>query len=302
MSEDKFDDAAEPKKYGFISGRRRRQTTPLETARIQGIFRGAAAKLEWANLHIAELERQSSDYLNKHWCFRLRTAAPLGTPLFEIDAPYRVPLCFGLMVGDAANNMRSTLDHIIWKVVSPHVSNVRQQKNIQYPFVGKSTIGDAIKNGFVDKAGETAVKIIEDRASQIEGLDLLNNGDKHRLIPTLSQVADIRGFFTQRPPPNDYVPTNGVLRMGPDHKRSLGVAGFPIKVDRKGAVDTSNIDMTIQLIFGADGPFSGQPVVPTLKRLAESSEAIVADFCKAFPSVLSPLYFEGSEDPLWSGS
>src|SRR6266403_2812069 len=117
MSKGKSDDAP---KVGYIPGRRPRQTTLLETARIQGIFRSAAAKLEWANRHIAELERQSSDYLNEHWHFRLRTGAPLGTPVLYFDAPPRVPLRFGLMVGDAANNMRSTLDHIVWEVVSPH--------------------------------------------------------------------------------------------------------------------------------------------------------------------------------------
>ncbi len=262
MSKGKSDDAP---KVGYIPGRRPRQTTLLETARIQGIFRSAAAKLEWANRHIADLEQQSSDYLNENWRFRLRTGAPLRELLLEFDAPPE-----------------------------------KQHRNVQYPFAGKGDICDAIKKALVDKAGEAAVKIVEHHASRIEGLDRLNNDDKHRLIPTLSQVADIRGFLRRRPPPDDYVPTNG-LQMGPDHVRSLGVSGFgfPIKVDRNGAVNRSNIDMTIQLIFGADGPFSGQPVVPTLKRLAENSEAIVADFCKAFPSMFSPLYFEGSEDPLY---
>jgi hypothetical protein len=154
-----------------------------------------------------------------------------------------------------------------------------------------------IKSRFVEKAGETAVKIIEHHASQIEGLALLNNTGKHRLIPTLSQVADIRGFFSGRPPPNDYIPANE-LRMGPEHKSSLDVSGCSIQRGRNGAVDHSKIDMTIHLIFGADGPFAGQPVVPTSKRLAENSEAIVAGFCKAFPSTFSPLYFADSDDPL----
>jgi hypothetical protein len=237
MSEGKSDDDGEPKKFGYIPGRRRRQTTVLETARIQGIFRSAAAKLEWANRHIADLEQQSSDYLNEKWRFRLRTRAPLRELVLEFDAPYGVPLRFGLMVGDAANNLRSTLDHIVWKVVSPHVPE-KQHRNVQYPFAGKGDICDAIKKALVDKAGEAAVKIVEHHASRIEGLDRLNNDDKHRLIPTLSQVADIRGFLSGRPPPNDYVATNG-LQMGPDHLRSLGVAGFPIKFDRNGAVDRS---------------------------------------------------------------
>jgi hypothetical protein len=40
----------------------------------------------------------------------MRTGGPLQELLLEFDVPYNVPLRFGLMVGDAANNMRSTLD------------------------------------------------------------------------------------------------------------------------------------------------------------------------------------------------
>jgi hypothetical protein len=55
--------------------------------------------------------------------------------------------------------------------------------------------------------------------------------------------------------------------------------------------------MTLHLIF-VDGPFSGQPAVWVLRYLAQTAEAIVADFCKAFPSMFSPLYFAGDDDPL----
>jgi hypothetical protein len=78
MSDEGTSDDDGAPKFGYIPGRRRRQTTLLETARIQGIFRSAAAKLEWANRHIAELERQSSDYLDQHWRFRLRTCPSLN--------------------------------------------------------------------------------------------------------------------------------------------------------------------------------------------------------------------------------
>jgi hypothetical protein len=127
MSDDKSDHSELPK-FGFIPGRRDRDRTFLEMVRVEGIFESAAAKLEWANRHIAELDRQSSEHLNAKWSFRLQ-AAPLGGARMLFNAPYRVPLRFGLMIGDIANNLRSTLDHIVWKVArrtSPtKVSNVK---------------------------------------------------------------------------------------------------------------------------------------------------------------------------------
>ncbi|WP_025036388.1 hypothetical protein [Bradyrhizobium sp. DOA9] len=85
--------------------------------------------------------------------------------------------------------------------------------------------------------------------------------------------------------------------MGPLHKKTILTGGFPIYMDRSGAVDLSNFDMTLHLIL-LDGPFAGQPAILALKHLAQTAEAIVADFCKAFPNMLSPTYFAGDDDPL----
>jgi hypothetical protein len=136
------------------------------------------------------------------------------------------------MIGDVANNLRSTLDHIAWKVASPHVPEEDQRK-IQYPFAGKSGIRKAIERTFRDRAGGEAVRIVEKYADAISGLDQINNGDKHRLTTPLSQVAEIRGFSRKSPPPRDYVPTSGLL-MGPLHERDILTGGFPISIDRTG--------------------------------------------------------------------
>jgi hypothetical protein len=53
-----------------------------------------------------------------------------------------------------------------------------------YPFAGNGDICDAIKKGLLGEAGDTAVKMVEHHSIRIEGLDRLNNDDKHRLIPT----------------------------------------------------------------------------------------------------------------------
>lgn len=222
----------------------------------------------------------------------------------RFNAPPEVPLRFGLMVGDVANNLRSTLDHIAWTVTSPrvrdeklpHESEEVALKKIQYPFSGRAGLQKAIENTGVIKAGDEAVKIIKKYADAISVLDRLNNSDKHRLTTPLSQVAEIRGFSRKAPPPMDYVPANGLL-MGPLHVRDILTSGFPLNIDNSGGVDISNFDMTLHLIF-VDGPYRGRPVVGCLRHLSQTAEAIVAEFCKDFPGMFSPLYFEGAEDPM----
>ncbi|MGY2804235.1 hypothetical protein [Bradyrhizobium sp. USDA 4506] len=297
-------DENDDKQFGFIpGGRRNKNRTFLEMTRVEGIFQSAAAKLEWANRHIAEFDRHSSEHLKSTWSFLLY-AAPIGGTRLRFNARHDVPLRFGLMVGDVANNLRSTLDHIVWTVTSPRVREEKLPpdkeevalKNIQYPFSGKAGLQRAIERTGLNKAGDEAVRIIEKYADAISGLDRLNNDDKHRLTTPLSQVAEIRGFARKAPPPDDYVPTNRLL-MGPLHVRDILTGGFPINVNNSGGVDISNFDMTLHLIF-VDGPCRGQPVVGYLRHLSQTAEEIVTQFCKAFPGTLSPHYFEGSEDPM----
>ncbi|WP_025036387.1 hypothetical protein [Bradyrhizobium sp. DOA9] len=186
-------------KFGFFPGRRDRDRTFLEMVRVEGIFQSAAAKLEWANRHIAELDRQSSEHLKATCTFRLQRSGLAGGTRMLFNAPYSVPLRFGLMIGDVANNLRSTLDHIAWKVTSRHVPDENLQRKIQYPFPGKNGLQQAIKSTFLIRAGDEAVKIVEKYSDAINGLDQLNNGDKHRLTTPLSQVAEIRGSPQRRP-------------------------------------------------------------------------------------------------------
>ncbi|MGY4199284.1 hypothetical protein [Bradyrhizobium sp. USDA 4520] len=297
-------DEHDDKRFGFIpGGRRNKNRSFLEMTRVEGIFQSAAAKLEWANGHIAELDRQASEHLKSTWSFQLY-ASPIGGTRLRFNAPHDVRLRFGLMVGDVANNLRSTLDHIVWTVTSPRVREEKLPpekeeaalRKIQYPFPGKAGLQKAIENTGVIKAGDEAVRIVEKYADAISGLDRLNNDDKHRLTTPLSQVAEIRGFSRKASPPDDYVPTNRLL-MGPLHVRDILTGGFPINMDNTGGVDISNFDMTLHLIF-VDGPCPGQPVVGYLRHLSQTAEEIVAGFCRTFPGMFSPHYFEGDEDPL----
>lgn len=83
MSED--DD--EGSKRGLPLGPRPHRTrTALETARVEGIFESAAAKLEWANRHMSELDRQSSDYLKANRSFHTHIA-PIDGVRMRFNAP-----------------------------------------------------------------------------------------------------------------------------------------------------------------------------------------------------------------------
>jgi hypothetical protein len=276
--------------------------TFLEKARTHGRFRNAATKLEWAKRHIQQLDSQSTEFLDSHWEFRLRrSTAPIGGTLLTFKPVRPVPLRFGLMVGDVANNLRSALDHIVWVVTAPHCPE-EKHKFIQYPLVEKGkSLRKEIKDRLVHLAGSEPERIVKLDRDDLAGLERLNNEDKHRLITVLGHVAEIRGLRGEEGNPHrPYVPFND-LKMGPDlgYVRDLSIGGLGgIKADRDGVVDQNQFDMTIQLVFADGGPFARLPVVATLIGLAETVEKVLVEFHSAFPSMFASGYFADNPDPL----
>src|SRR6266404_5465520 len=202
--------------------------TFLERARIHGRFRDAAAKLEWAKRRIQELDLQSTEYLRSHWVFyERRSTGPLHERLLSIRYTKPVPLRFGLMIGDVANNLRSALDHMVWEVVGPY--KPKNAKAVQFPFAERpQDLSKKIKTHFIYLAGPEAERIVGLHQGDLFGLDQLNNKDKHRLITVLGDVAEIRGLKGEEGNPHKpYVRFEGLnMSHAPGDVRDLMLGGF----------------------------------------------------------------------------
>ena len=130
------------------------------TKRLTNRFPSAYAKLQWAKQHIEQLESQSNAYLRE----RLKLTVHrdfMGQLVMTVTYQGDLPANFGLMIGDIATNLRSTLDHIIWHIVSPHLTADDREEDVSFPFPKtKDRLEKSIKNTLIDRAGLEAAAII----------------------------------------------------------------------------------------------------------------------------------------------
>jgi len=81
------------------------------------VLAGSWAKIDRAHRHRAELDRAIAEWLDSK-PYTLRTE-PDGAPdhyVIRLDGLPRVPLAIGAIVGDTIHNLRSALDHLVYRI------------------------------------------------------------------------------------------------------------------------------------------------------------------------------------------
>lgn len=82
------------------------------------MFESAIAKLNRAEFHINDLERQFKAFVErKPHRFSVKHNEETGQPVIQIRFVEPVPLVFSLIIGDAVHNIRCALDHIMWELI-----------------------------------------------------------------------------------------------------------------------------------------------------------------------------------------
>jgi hypothetical protein len=269
------------------------------TKRLTNRFPSAYAKLQWAKGHIEQLETRSSAYLRE----RLKLTVHrdfMGQLIMTVTYQGDLPANFGLMIGDIATNLRSTLDHIIWHIVSPHLTADDREEDVSFPFPKtKDRLEKSIKKTLIDRAGPEAAAIIRNIKPYPRGdddlwtLNKLANSDKHRILAIVSDYVQLHGVRRKEGHGREPIEFNDLkMGHGPGLVRDLHINGTGIRVGQHGNVDHEQLDMTFHIMFSEGQPFSGLSVLPTLTTLAHKVEDILAKFDEAYPSHFAPGYFE----------
>jgi hypothetical protein len=212
---------------------------------ISAPFVGPSLKIERARKHLAELvqllteaQQRLLDFYGDLDAIKLLAATQVGRVNYNQPTPPEFPL----IVGDIVHNLRTALD-----IAMCDVARVRGKSTdkIKFPFAISSETLEKALTGDVKKLGDDIIELL--RACEphrkgnkaLRALHDLDIDDKHKLI----LPADF--FFT----------------IGADngHYTWSATPDLPIKV------------YTLML----DGPFEGEPVVPTMEALIELAEGIV---------------------------
>ena len=96
------------------------------------MFESAKLKLERADKHIADLEREFKAFkLSKPYTCGVHKDKDTGEAFVEIVLNEQLLDTIPLIIGDALNNLRCVLDHVTWEIVGWDKGT--QDRKLQFP-------------------------------------------------------------------------------------------------------------------------------------------------------------------------
>lgn len=213
-------------------------------------FKSAYMKVERSQQHIDELKKTLQDYKNSSFCeMGINETGLVVSVVITKAIPDTVALC----LGDAFHNLRSSLDHVAYEIVSMHDGSLDR---IQFPIA--DTEVSLKKNGYFGleaiypefaKHIADVVKPYEKGNYKLWALNKLNNLDKHRLLLSYGQgtSAGIEGLYEDGTP----------FGVQVANIRDVIGESNSITVSKRIVAITKFIMPTPQLFMGKNGYYDG---------------------------------------------
>jgi hypothetical protein len=205
------------------------------------------------------------------------------------DTPPDIPL----LIGDAAHNLRTALDHLAVRLFLDNpVNGNASTERIYFPIcetLEKYEAEAPRKTKGIPEPLTNAIKALKPYAGgndRLWGLHRLDIIDKHHLLITTAMVVRQIGFEIS--PANMREAFKGLFRI-PDFPvhTSYFPAPPPISAPEKGALlfavqgnfeANKNVKFTFDIAFGEPEVFKGKPVLETMLEVSDLVEGIVDSF------------------------
>jgi hypothetical protein len=250
------------------------------------MFDSAKQKIERADYHIADVERQFAAFVAEK-PHRLSIKIDPGTGSLAIGIRFNkeLPRQFAPIIADAIHNLRTALDHAVWDLVG--TDNGTQDRYLQFPAYDTRTKFEAACKGL-----KTPSQWVKDAISATEafvngkGWDLyqlcqLDNSDKHVAITSVLRQTTHPGFqiiapdgtVQERIERNTFTPAASGVTIATLMKIQPGLSA---EID-----DDAGCAPSIFIVHSAGTVIS--PAIPTLRRYSELVTTTVNDFEKAIP-------------------
>lgn len=255
---------------------------------------GPRLKLERAEKHVRDAEELIGGFLNLRPYTTGENSDPQsGQTIYYMSRVEDVPAGIGIVVGDALNNLRGSLDHLAMQI---HVAGGGSPDNhrISYPMANSRAEFSATFHGKIKITHKSTIDVLEKAESYQGGkghvlwvLDKLNNIDKHRRINVIG--TSFNGFCVHpvvnkilrekvKANPSIIGTTPAGFWFRPEHDRS------PLKVGDKlyGCPSDSKLDEDVQFAFeiAFNEPSVGEckPVVLFLDKTAKRIQSLIDQF------------------------
>jgi hypothetical protein len=264
-------------------------------------------KAKRAKEHIRDFQAASARFFKEKPSFVDAKRDPdTRQVIYYIDECPAIPDDLLLIAGDAIQNLRSALDHLIWELVDAHSGKPAEKigARLEFPVCKDSSDYESRAPRKIEGIAPIAAKTISDiepyeggKGHEIWVLHNLNRIDKHRLL--LSAVSSYRGadlgpildgfisrFLKQALPERPLPPSFGLssIFVLPADTRNSGKPIFPLErgtvifVDSPDAEINKDMKFTYEIAFGEPGVAEGRSVIETLESLANLVDNLISDF------------------------
>lgn len=245
------------------------------------IFRQSHLKIERADEHIAELDKNIRDFLDtKPYAIVVNPSPYPGQQTWSARIRKEIPEKLTVILGDALHNLRASLDILTCDLIRHFQGATVDLTDVYFPF----NRGDAkdfeslINKRLVKETSPSVIAVFRELAPYKAGnpglyaLHSLDIDDKHkRLIPMASFIG---------------IPS---LKLITDGQPCMAVVSAKFFVSQDGATlmrlpAANNIELnqefdpTVEIVFSEVDLVEHQPIVPTLHRIADEVESVIKSF------------------------
>ncbi len=238
------------------------------------MFAGAKLKIERADHHIADLERDIITFTRKNLNASIRQRDSGKTDIsITVHEP---PPAIGLMVGDAIHNLRTALDHMTWEMVGR--DGGAQDRHLKFPTGDERVNFESTCNGIKTPSRSVKDALIalevfpRGKGDLLYEVSALDNVDKHTiLIPTTNapRMSDLV-FVTKdaRRILSEVYGSDATFR----HGETLTIDGAPAgaRLEFKDDAQATNL-----VVFGNVRAFENKPILPTLTQLRHAVADVI---------------------------
>jgi hypothetical protein len=247
------------------------------------MFEGPNLKIKRANKHISELEEAVELFSNgdSHG-LRLYRDPGASEVMLDYSQIKDTPCDWPLIIGDAIHNLRSALDLAIVEFIGSVGGAATKHTRFQF-FNDRNHLVTSLEQAVL-KGLPTVIEFLADKIqpyltgdNPLKALHDLDIDDKHLLLIPILSVSWI-GFeqiYIIRPDGSIHANLRGNKYGTTMGGKALNIVAFPasntLKIEGK-------IYPTFYICFGKGQAFENQPVIPTLRQLAQFVTETVEKF------------------------
>ncbi|MCH7916033.1 MAG: hypothetical protein IH856_23845 [Deltaproteobacteria bacterium] len=242
------------------------------------MFESARLKIKRADHHISDLEAEFAEFVaTKPHRFVVHNDPHTEQIQIRVRFAKHLPETLSLIIGDAAHNLRSALDHLIWEAVG--LDGGTQDKHLKFPSGDNRVNFESSCKGIVGASKWIIERLIEleifpdGNGYMLYALNVLDNRDKHTTLNISLRATSHPDFAVFREDGTLLRKMSGNVFITTG-KEGVRVGNIPpgcyLELD-----DNAECAPDIFLPYGNRGPF---PALKTLKQVSQMILEIIKTF------------------------